>query len=230
MVKQEVGKVVKKITNILGMKEPTNALTHLTGAVLSLIGMVFMLWQGIMIGKAVYIAGALVFGLSLIALYSASAVYHWVPGSERVTSILRKIDHAMIYVLIAGTYTPICLITLKGFIGTTLLIAVWTLAAMGIVMKILWMHAPRWLYTGCYLFLGWLAVFFVWPIYKSMPLIGFICLLVGGLLYTIGSVIYAKKPQRLRVAMFGFHEIFHVFILAGSACHFIMVSQFVLVV
>ena len=212
----------------LHMKEPVNAMTHLIGAVLSLGGLVYMLYQAIKVGSGFYLAGGLIFGLSLIALYSASTIYHWVPGSERLTAILRKIDHAMIYVLIAGTYTPICLITLKGMLGTALLIGVWTLAIAGIVMKLLWMNAPRWLYTGCYLFLGWLAIFFIWPIYKAMPVTGFICLVSGGAMYTIGSIIYAKKSEALRLAKLGFHEIFHLFILAGSALHFLMVSRFVM--
>lgn len=212
----------------LHMKEPGNAITHLIGAILSLGGLIYMLYQAIKVGNGFYLAGGLIFGLSLLALYSASTVYHWVPCSDKVNAILRKIDHAMIYVLIAGTYTPICLITLKGVMGTVLLIGVWTLAVAGIVMKMFWMTAPRWLYTGCYLFLGWLAIFFIWPIYKSMPVTGFICLVTGGVLYTVGSIIYAKKSEALRLARLGFHEIFHLFILAGSAFHFLMVSRFVM--
>lgn len=213
----------------LHMKEPGNTITHLIGAVLSLGGLSYMLYLAIKHGNGFYLAGGLIFGLSLTALYSASTVYHWIPASERVTAILRKIDHSMIYVLIAGTYTPICLITLKGMLGTILLISVWSLAVAGIVMKMVWMSAPRWLYTGCYLFLGWLAIFFIWPIYKAMPITGFICLVTGGLLYTIGSIIYAKKSEALRLAKLGFHEIFHLFILAGSAVHFIMISHYVMV-
>jgi hemolysin III len=213
----------------LHMKEPGNTITHLIGAILSFVGLIYMLYEAVRVGSGLYLAGGLVFGLSLIALYSASTVYHWVPGSQRVNAVLRKIDHAMIYVLIAGTYTPICLITLKGLMGTLLLIGVWSLAVAGIVMKLLWMSAPRWLYTGCYLFLGWLAIFFILPIYKAMPVAGFICLVAGGLFYTVGSIIYAKKSEAFRLARLGFHEIFHLFILAGSAVHFLMISRFVLV-
>lgn len=212
----------------LHMKEPGNTITHLIGAILSFVGLIYMIYLGVKVGNAYYLAGGLVFGLSLIALYSASTIYHWVPGSEKLSGILRKIDHAMIYVLIAGTYTPICLITLKGVLGTALLISVWSLALAGIIIKMVWMSAPRWLYTGFYLFLGWLAIFFIWPIYKAMPVAGFICLVTGGMLYTIGSIIYAKKSEALRLARLGFHEIFHLFILAGSAAHFIMISRFVL--
>lgn len=213
----------------LHMKEPGNTITHLIGALLSVAGLVYMIYLAVKEQNGFYLAGGLIFGISLIALYSASTIYHWIPGSERLSSILRKIDHAMIYVLIAGTYTPICLITLKGITGTALLIGVWTLAITGIVVKFFWMSAPRWLYTGFYLFLGWLAVFFIYPIYKSMPVAGFICLVTGGVLYTVGSIIYAKKSEALRLARLGFHEIFHLFILAGSAFHFIMVSRFVMI-
>lgn len=212
----------------LWMKEPGNTITHLIGAVLSVVGLVYMIFQAIKASNGYYLAGALVFGISLIALYSASTVYHWIPGSERVNKALRKVDHAMIYVLIAGTYTPICLITLNGTLGTILLILVWTLAIAGIFLKLLWMNAPRWIYTGCYLFLGWLAVFFIWPIYKNMPIMGFVYLLAGGLLYTVGSIIYAKKSESLRILNLGFHEIFHLFILAGSTAHFIMISRYVI--
>lgn len=212
----------------LHMKEPGNTITHLIGALLSVVGLIYMIYLAVKDHNGFYLAGGLIFGISLIALYSASTIYHWIPGSERLSGILRKVDHAMIYVLIAGTYTPICLITLKGFMGTALLIGVWTLAITGIVVKLLWMSAPRWLYTGFYLFLGWLAIFFIYPIYKAMPMTGFICLVTGGLMYTVGSVIYAKKSEALRLARLGFHEIFHLFILAGSAFHFIMVSRFVM--
>lgn len=210
------------------MKEPANTITHLIGAILSVVGLVYMLVKAVTAHNPYFLAGGLVFGISLIALYSASTIYHWVPGSEKVTAALRKVDHAMIYVLIAGTYTPICLITLHGLLGTALLIGVWSLALIGIVMKLVWMSAPRWLYTGCYLFLGWLAIFFIWPIYKAMPMGGFLLMVGGGLAYTIGSVIYAKKSEKLRFLKLGFHEIFHLFILLGSLSHFLMITQYVM--
>lgn len=211
------------------MKEPANTITHLIGAVLSVIGMIFMIAKAVMNHSGFYLAGGIVFGISLIALYSASTIYHWIPGSEQLSAILRRIDHAMIYVLIAGTYTPVCLVTLRGPLGYGLLTAVWVLAFIGIGLKVAFMNAPRWLYTGCYLFLGWLAIFFIWPIYKAMPTGGFVLLLTGGLLYTVGSVIYATKSKKIRLLGLGFHEIFHLFILGGSLTHFIMVSHYLFV-
>jgi len=209
---------------MLYMKEPVNTVTHLIGALLSVAALVAMIIKGIANGSGVQIASAIVFGLSLFALYTASTVYHWIPTSEEVKAILRRVDHSMIYVLIAGTYTPVCLLALKGILGWSLFGAIWGLAILGIIIKLLWFNAPRWLYTSFYLMLGWLAVFFIVPLYKSLSLNGFVWLLVGGAMYSIGAIIYGTKSKRLKISIFGFHEIFHVFILAGSFSHFMMVS------
>jgi len=131
-------------------------------------------------------------------------------------------------VLIAGTYTPICLITLKGTLGWTLFGVVWGLALAGIVLKLVWMNAPRWLSTLFYVGLGWLAALFIIPLFRALPLSGFLWLLAGGLLYTAGALFYALKPRWLRVWRFGFHEIFHLFILLGSASHYLLVSRYVM--
>ncbi|WP_430884291.1 PAQR family membrane homeostasis protein TrhA [Fusibacter sp. JL216-2] len=214
---------------MFNIKEPVNALTHLAGAVLSSVALVWMIIKGVSNGSTLQIVSALVFGLSLIALYTASTVYHWVPSSEKVDAILRRVDHSMIYILIAGTYTPVCLIALKGTLGWTLFGIVWGLAALGIVMKLVWFNAPRWLYTAFYLILGWMAIFFIVPLYKSLPLQGFVWLIVGGLSYSLGSVIYATKSKKIQISVFGFHEIFHLFVLGGSLAHFLMIEKFILV-
>lgn len=207
--------------------EPFNAISHLIGAVLSFLGMIWMIAAAFQKG-GFYIAGALFFGLSLISLYSASAIYHWVPGSEKLRMYLRKLDHSMIYVLIAGTYTPVCLVTLQGAIGYTLLGIVWSLAITGIVLKMVWLSAPRWLYTSFYVFLGWLAIFFIFPLYQKLPAGGFFWLVFGGLLYTTGAVIYGTKSKWLSFKYIGFHEIFHLFILGGSFAHVMLVGLYVL--
>ncbi len=211
------------------IKEPVNALTHLAGALLSVAALIWMIIKGVSNESMVQVASAIVFGTSLILLYTASTVYHWVPTTEKVTKILRRVDHSMIYILIAGTYTPVCLIALKGVLGYSLFGIVWGLAAVGIIMKLVWFSAPRWLYTAFYLILGWMAVFFIVPLYKSLPLEGFVWLIAGGLLYSIGSVIYATKSKRLKLSVFGFHEIFHLFVLGGSFSHFLMVEKFILI-
>lgn len=210
------------------IKEPINALSHLAGVCLSLFGLILMIFQSHANNSLLQFLGALIFGLSLIALYTASTVYHWVKGTDNVERFLRKLDHTMIYVLIAGTYTPICLITLKGPIGWGLLTLVWGLAILGIITKLLWLNAPRWLYTGFYVALGWVAVFFLMPLYNALPSEGFFWLVTGGVLYTVGALIYATKPKWIKLGSFGFHEIFHVFIILGSLSHFILVSSYVL--
>ncbi|MBN2899607.1 MAG: hemolysin III family protein [Clostridia bacterium] len=214
---------------MLKMKEPVNTLTHFCGALLSVVALVVMILKGVGNDNTLQIASAIVFGISLILLFTASTVYHWVPSSEKVKGILRRIDHSMIYILIAGTYTPICLLALKGVLGWSLFGTVWALALIGIILKIVWLHAPRWLYTSFYLILGWMSVFFIVPLYRSLPLQGFVWLLIGGLMYTVGAVIYGTKSPKIRISVFGFHEIFHMFILAGSFSHFMMVERFILI-
>ncbi|NLI91578.1 MAG: hemolysin III family protein [Peptococcaceae bacterium] len=212
----------------LRVREPVNSLTHLLGAVLSIAGLVFLLFKSVEAGSMIHLFSAAVFGLSLLFLYSSSSIYHWVVSSTEVIRTLRKIDHCMIYVLIAGTYTPVCLLTLKGKLGIGLLIAIWSLTVLGIILKLIWFDAPRWLYTGFYLLLGWLAVFFIYPISQALPGKGVFMLVFGGILYSAGSVFYALKPKRLKLWKFGFHEIFHLFILAGSIAHYIFVYNYVL--
>lgn len=211
------------------IKEPVNALTHLAGAILSVAALVWLTYKGLINGSKLQVASAIVFGVSLILLYTASTVYHWVPSSERVSAILRRVDHSMIYILIAGTYTPVCLIALKGVLGYTLLSVVWGLAVLGIIMKMVWFSAPRWLYTAFYLILGWMAVFFIVPLYHSLPVQGFAWLLAGGISYSVGSIIYATKSKKLKISVFGFHEIFHLFVLGGSFSHYLMIEKFILV-
>ncbi len=211
------------------IKEPINTLTHLLGAILSGVALIYMMYQSIISGNPYKIAGATTFGISLILLYTASTVYHWTFSSEKLYTILRKIDHSMIYLLIAGTYTPICLVTLKGKLGWTLFALIWSLAISGIIMKIFWLNAPRWLYTAFYVILGWLAIFFIGPIYRALPFNGFVWLFSGGVLYTLGALIYATKLPLFKFKYLGFHEIFHIFILLGSLSHFIMVSKYVLI-
>jgi len=211
------------------MKEPVNTLTHLAGALLSVVALVWMIIKGVSNGSTLQIVSAIIFGLSLIALYTASTVYHWVPSSEKLNALLRRVDHSMIYILIAGTYTPVCLLALKGVMGWTLFAIVWGLAIVGIIMKLVWFSAPRWLYTSFYLILGWMAIFFIVPLYKALPLEGFVWLVTGGVLYSVGSIIYATKSKHIQISVFGFHEIFHMFVLGGSFSHFLMIEKFILV-
>jgi hemolysin III len=209
-------------------REPVNTWTHFVGIILAALAMTVMVWNAALKHNMTLVSGAIIFGISMILLYSASTIYHGFNGKKEIILRLRKLDHAMIFVLIAGTYTPLCLTVLKGALGTGLLIGVWSLAAIGIITKVIFIHMPRWLSAGMYLFLGWISILFIYPIFKAMPISGFVWLVLGGLFYTIGSIIYAIKSERLRIGLFGFHEIFHLFILLGTLSHFIMINNYVI--
>lgn len=210
------------------LREPVSGLTHLAGAILSLIGLVVMIYYAISVGTIWHIVSFSIFGGSLILLYTASTLYHLLNISDKGVRVLRKIDHMMIYILIAGTYTPLCLIPLRGGWGYSLLSIIWGIALAGIILKFLWFDAPRWLYTLFYLIMGWLVVIAFLPIARAIPLAGLMWLIAGGVLYSVGAVIYGTKWPKLNIKLFGFHEIFHVFVLYGSFCHFWLMFRYVL--
>lgn len=211
------------------IREPINGLTHLAGAILAVIGLVFLMIKGDQtLSSTLELGSLIVFGLSLFLLYSASATYHMVIASSHVIAWLRRLDHSMIYVLIAGTYTPFCVITLQGTLGWVVLIIIWSAAISGILFKLIWFHSPRWLSTGLYILMGWLIIFAVSPLSASLALPGLILLIAGGVIYTLGGVIYALKPKWLESKYLGFHEIFHLFILAGSLAHFLSIYFYVI--
>lgn len=210
------------------VKDPFSGFSHLVGAVLSIIGLVLLVRYAVADGTVWHIVAFSIFGASLILLYTASSLYHLLTVSEKGSLILRKIDHTMIYVLIAGTYTPVCLIPLRGGWGWSILISIWAIAMAGIIMKLLWFNAPRWLYTLFYLIMGWLIAIAFVPLLHTMPFAAVMWLVAGGLLYTVGAVIYGTKWPRLKSKFFGFHEVFHLFVLYGSFCHFWMMFRYVL--
>lgn len=210
------------------IREPINTWTHFIGIILSVAALITLIITAIIKKSPISLAGGIVFGISLILLYSASTIYHGYSGSDQIVLRLKKLDHAMIFVLIAGTYTPICLIALRGPLGYGLLIGIWSLALIGMVTKVIFIHMPRWLSAGMYLFMGWISVAFIYPLSKSLSTGGFLWLIIGGLFYTIGAVFYATKSEKIKLGRFGFHEIFHLFILAGSAAHFIMIQRYLI--
>ena len=210
------------------IKDPVSGFLHLAGAVLSAVGLYFLILYAVVNGTIWHIVSFSIFGASLILLYTASSIYHLLVVSEKGNTILRKIDHMMIYVLIAGTYTPVCLVPLRGGWGWTLLISIWGIAMAGIILKILWFNAPRWLYTLFYLVMGWLIVIAFVPLFRTMPTAAMLWLIAGGLLYTAGAIIYGTKWPKLKSKVFGFHEVFHIFVLYGSFCHFWMMFRYVL--
>lgn len=208
------------------VREPVSGFTHLGAAILSVIGTVFLIVYGVSIGTPLHIIGYSIFGASLILLYTASSLYHLLPVPPKVVAILRKIDHMMIYVLIAGTYTPICLTVLKGKLGLGLLITIWSLALLGMALKLVWFNAPRWLYTAFYVIMGWLVVFAIFPMAKVIPLAGIGLLFAGGISYTLGAIIYGAKWPGRNAKIFGFHEIFHIFIIIGSLFHYFFILKY----
>lgn len=210
-------------------REPMSGLTHLIGAVISLVGMIALIWHESTVAEPEplsYVAIAM-FGLSLILLYTASTVYHLAMASEGVIRFLRKLDHSMIFVLIAGTYTPICLISLHGTLRWAMFIGIWACAIMGIIFKMVWFNAPRWISTLSYVLIGWISVFLIPALSKTMSTGGIVLLFLGGVSYTLGAVIYATKWPRIKSNIFGFHEIFHLFVLLGSFFHYFMVFKYI---
>ncbi|MET1030139.1 PAQR family membrane homeostasis protein TrhA [Domibacillus tundrae] len=210
------------------IREPINALTHLAGAILSVAALVAMIVKAGSAASAASITAVCIFGVSLILLYSASTLYHSVIARDSVIAFFRRLDHAMIFVLIAGSYTPFCLISLNNKTGWTLFIIVSLIALLGIAFKMVWFNCPRWLSTALYIFMGWMAVFVFSPLAGSLETGGLVLLVAGGGLYTIGGVIYALKPSWMQIKQMGFHEIFHIFILLGSLSHFLSVFLYVL--
>lgn len=211
------------------LREPINGFTHLAGAILSFIGLLALVIKTALQGpSAVALTAVIIFGISMILLYSASATYHLVVSTEKVISYLRRIDHAMIFLLIAGSYTPFCLIALKGTAGWVLFSVIIAIAIVGISFKLIWFNCPRWLSTCIYVLMGWLAIFLIGPLKKALSPQGLELLIIGGVFYTIGAIIYATKPNFLKSKYLGFHEIFHIFIMFGTLTHFLCVFKYVI--
>lgn len=208
---------------------PWSAITHGAGALLSVVGTAALLVRAIQLGHPAEILLFLIYGLSMVGLYTASTLYHCLNVSVPGRIALRKYDHCSIYLLIAGSYTPICLTALRNSGGPLLLSCIWTLAAAGLVLTIAKLGIPRWLTSTIYLIMGWLAIFAIVPLYRALPTTGFVWLLAGGLSYTVGGVLYAVKWPGRNNPRFGCHEIFHLFILLGSIFHFILMYQVIVV-
>lgn len=212
------------------LKDPGSAITHFIGMLMAIFAAVPLLIKAAREPAHIYLISLSIYALSLILLYAASTTYHTFDLSERANTILKKIDHMMIFVLIAGSYTPICLITLKGRTGTILLALVWGIAIVGIILKAFWVFCPKWVSSVLYIGMGWTCVLAFTQILNTLSPAAFGWLLAGGIIYTIGGVIYALKLPIFnnRHKNFGSHEIFHLFVMGGSMCHFIVMYAFVL--
>jgi hemolysin III len=198
---------------------------HLAAAIAAVFGCVGLILLAD--SPAAYVSGA-VFAASLIALYSVSATYHTIPWGRRMQAVLKRADHSMIFVLIAGSYTPLCLLALGGTWGIALLAVVWTIAGLGIAMKVAWPNVPRWLSVGAYVGMGWLGVVAATQNIGWFELSTATLLIGGGVLYTVGGVIYGLRRPNPFPRVFGYHEVFHLLVIGGSVLHYALVAGYLM--
>ena len=211
------------------LREPINSITHFVGAGLSFIALIAMLVKvAISDSSIISILSVTIFGISLTLLYATSGTYHGIISTEKVIKFFQKLDHSMIFVLIAGSYAPFCLISIGDKFGFTMFLIMITLAIVGIIFKLCWFNCPCWVDSVMYIGMGWIALFMIKPLAAILPGISLFWLVLGGILYTIGGIIYATKSKKLTIGNWGFHEIFHIFILLGSLSHFICVYTYVI--
>jgi hemolysin III len=202
-------------------EEIANALTHGLGTAAAIVGLTLLLARGLPVLSGWELAAIAVYGASLVMLFLASTLYHAIPD-RRAKEILKRVDHGAIYVLIAGTYTPFMLISLKTPAAYTLLVVVWALALIGVIFKIFFVHRFQWLSLATYLVMGWLALFVIHELWDSLPRDGFMLLLAGGVCFTVGAVFYAMKSVRYT------HAIWHLWVVAGAACHCVAIGAYVI--
>lgn len=211
------------------LKDPGSAITHFIAMILSIFAAGPLLIRASVKHHGLHVFSLAIFIFSMILLYAASTTYHTLDISPKINKILKKFDHMMIFILIAGTYTPVCLIVLNNSMGYLLCGIVWAIALIGILIKALWIHCPKWFSSILYIGMGWVCVIAITQLLKALSPAAFGWLLAGGILYTIGGIIYALKLSvfNAKHKCFGSHEIFHLFVMAGSACHFVLMFQYV---
>ncbi len=213
---------------IAKLRDPISGLTHFIGCLLAILGLVLLVIEAVDPVKPWHIATFSIFSSGMILLYMASTLYHWLPLSETGIQRLRRIDHIMIFIMIAATYTPVCLIALRNSIGWELFFSVWGIAAAGLFLKIFWIQAPRWISVLMYLIMGWLVILGIVPIVRILQPGAVFWMAFGGMMYTIGAIIYAIKRPNPWPNQFGFHEIFHVFVMLGSFSHYILMYKYIM--
>ncbi len=207
-------------------REPDNGLTHLAGAVLALMALVVLVFLAFHAGTPRHVIAFTIFGLSLVGLYTASALYHSLPLGPIGLDRLLRLDCTMVFVLIAGSYTPFCLIAFQGVWRWGLLSLIWGLALVGSVLKLRTMDGPVWLSTGIYVAMGWAALLAAPAFFAAVPLHGVLWVIAGGIVYTVGAVIFALERPRLRPGVFGSHALWHLLVIGGSACHVWAVARY----
>lgn len=211
-----------------------SGLTHCIGAALSLIGLVILIVFAAIWGDAYDVVSFTIFGVGLFLLYLFSTLYHWLNISEKGIRVFKKFDHIMIFVLIAASYTPVCLGPLRGPWGWSIFGVIWGFAILGTILSAIWIKAPRALTTSIYIAMGWTVIIAIYPLLRVFSeanlLHSLLWLLAGGIFYTIGGLIYGFKKPNLKFKHFGFHEIFHIFVLLGSACHYWFILHYILII
>lgn len=210
------------------IREPGSAITHFIAWLMAIVAASPLIIKAES-NSHIAAAAMIIFMASMILLYGASTAYHSVSVSDKILKIFRKIDHMMIFVLIAGSYTPVCLIVLGGKIGYTLLALVWGIAIIGMTIKAFWITCPKWFSSAIYIAMGWTCLLVFGTLWNTLPHAAFGWLLAGGIIYTIGGIIYALKLPIFNSIHknFGSHEIFHLFVMGGSICHFIFMYFYV---
>lgn len=214
------------------LRDPLSGLTHCIAAGLSLIGLVILIVFAAIWGNAYHVVSFTIFGTALLLLYLFSTLYHWLNISEKGISVFRKFDHIMIYIVIAASYTPVCLTALRGPWGWSIFGVIWGFAVLGTLLSSIWIKAPRALTTTIYIMMGWTVLIAIFPLVKAFKdanlLYALWWLVAGGIFYTIGGIIYGLKIPKQNLGPWGFHEIFHVFIMIGSVCHYWFVLHYLL--
>lgn len=211
-------------TPLFRVRDPMSALTHFVAFIAAIFATPILLIHAAEAGaNRAYLVSLSIFMLSMVLLYGASTAYHTFSLTEKGCRTLKKLDHTMIFYLIAGSYTPVCVVALENY---RLLALVWALAVVGTIFKLCWVCCPKWVSSVIYIAMGWSCLTAMPEIIATLDKWGFFWLLLGGIFYTVGGVVYALKPKRLEGKFFGIHEIFHLFVMAGSVCHYVFMYGF----
>lgn len=211
------------------IREPGSAITHFIGMILAMLASMPLLVKAAGSTDATAPLALSIFTFTMVLLYGASTAYHSISVSNRIILLFKKIDHMMIFVLIAGSYTPVCLTVLDERIGHPLLVVVWGIAIAGMAIKAIWVNCPKWFSSILYIAMGWVCVAVFEPLCSTLTVPALIWLAAGGVIYTVGGVIYALKLRvfNRKHARFGSHEIFHLFVIGGSVCHFVFMYLYI---
>ncbi|BCR21560.1 hemolysin III family protein [Borrelia sp. HM] len=211
---------------------PTNELfssiSHLFGIILSIIGTTILITMSAIAKKYFHVVLFLIYGSSMILLYTMSTLYHIFPKKSKLKKLFRKFDHISIFILIAGTYTPPSLILLPNFYGKIILLTVWGLAILGIIFKSLYVNSPGWI-NGCiFILMGWIIIFGIKFVYNAIPIEGFLWLTSGGIIYTLGGIVYSISKKFSPITSMRMHDVFHILILLASFSHFWFMLKYIL--